>query len=219
MKHTISVCSIIVFIFSLLKYGAQIFSAEPFDWMRMEVSPLPKEQHQSTYSLFIPTRHLPSVVLQNLNCSKLMTFNILNIFAGQPYARWLIYLKNIALASVRPRERTQYIFWQQSLQQVLPLKSLLWSSENTKNELWWLNWDAVTACAGLVGLGLRGNYLFFLVQLFCPICSNLDVGYLKVILIPGKKTCVFSMSRVDGCWEGSCHFGGWQSHVCKISVS
>lgn len=31
MKHTISVCSIIVFIFSLLKYGAQIFSAEPFD--------------------------------------------------------------------------------------------------------------------------------------------------------------------------------------------
>lgn len=148
-----------------------------------------------------------------------MTFNILNIFAGQPYARWLISLKNIALASVRPRERTQYVFWQQSLQQVLPLKSLLWSSENTKNELWWLNWDAVTACAGLVGLGLRGNYLFFLVQLFCPICSNLDTGYLKVILIPGIKTCVLSVSWVVGCWGGSCHFGGWWSHVCKMSVT
>lgn len=43
------------------------------------------------------------------------------------------------------------------------------------------------ACAGPVDLGVRESWGFFLVQLFSPICSHLDLGYLKIVLLPEKR--------------------------------
>lgn len=43
------------------------------------------------------------------------------------------------------------------------------------------------ACAGPVDLGVRESWGFFLVQLFSPTCSHLDLGYLKIVLLPEKK--------------------------------
>lgn len=43
------------------------------------------------------------------------------------------------------------------------------------------------ACAEPVDLGLKGSCFFSLVQLFSPICSHLDLRYLKIILLPEKK--------------------------------